>query len=286
MRLNIEHVTGFSYSTGVGSSYNEARMTPVTNSTQTVWSNRLTIAPSAWAYTYLDYWGTTVTAFELHDRHSELTVTSQGVVETHADPHPEETERRVADADLDWTAMRSTRVTDAMSELLGGSVQTDPDPELAGLADDIAADQPPRLAALDVCQAIGERVAYQPGATGVTSTASEAWVGGHGVCQDFSHVAIGALRHVGIPTRYVSGYLHPHGADARAHESVTGESHSWIEFWVGDWVPYDPSSGRMVTEHYVRVGHGRHYHDVPPLRGTYSGGPSEMFVTVTLTQIG
>lgn len=286
MRLNIEHVTGFSYASAVASSYNEARMTPVTNQNQTVWSNRLTISPTAWAYTYLDYWGTTVTAFELHDRHSELTVTSQGVVETYADPHPWEAERTVAETDLDWSAIRSDHVTDAMIELLGGSRQTVPDPELAELATDIATQQPPRLAALDVCQLIGDRVAFQSGATGVTSTASEAWAGGQGVCQDFSHIAIGALRHIGIPTRYVSGYLHPHGIDARSHESVTGESHSWIEFWVGDWVPYDPSSGRMVSEHYVRVGHGRDYHDVPPLRGTYSGGASEMFVAVTLTQIG
>ncbi|HEX8489054.1 MAG TPA: transglutaminase family protein, partial [Propionibacteriaceae bacterium] len=65
-----------------------------------------------------------------------------------------------------------------------------------------------------------------------------------------------------------------------------GESHSWVEFWCGSWVAFDPTAQRRLSERYVRVGHGRDYGDVAPLRGTYSGGTSDMFVTVEMTQLG
>jgi transglutaminase-like putative cysteine protease len=118
----------------------------------------------------------------------------------------------------------------------------------------------------------------------VTSTASQVWELGKGVCQDFSHVALGALRSIGLPARYVSGYLHP--GSKQPNRTVTGESHSWVEWWCGSWVAYDPTLRNRLTDSYVRVGHGRDYGDVAPLRGTYSGGASEMFVTVEMTRLG
>jgi transglutaminase-like putative cysteine protease len=87
-----------------------------------------------------------------------------------------------------------------------------------------------------------------------------------------------------LPARYVSGYLHPGGTGRNT--AVEGESHSWVEWWCGSWVAYDPTQHRRLTEKYVRVGHGRDYGDVAPLRGTYSGGASDMFVSVTMTELG
>ncbi len=133
---------------------------------------------------------------------------------------------------------------------------------------------------------MGEHVSYEQGSTNVTSAAADVWEGGQGVCQDYSHLVIGALRSIGIPARYVSGYLHP-ARHAEANATVTGESHSWVEWWCGSWVAYDPTLRQRMSEQYVRVGHGRDYGDVAPLRGTYSGGASsEMFVTVEMTQLG
>ena len=116
-----------------------------------------------------------------------------------------------------------------------------------------------------------DRLRYRRGSTTVNSTAAEVWELGTGVCQDYTHVALGALRSIGLPARYVSGYLHP-GADAAGGATVTGESHSWVEWWCGTWVSYDPTQGQRLTDRYVRVGQGRDYGDVAPLRGTYSGG--------------
>jgi transglutaminase-like putative cysteine protease len=284
MRLSIDHKTGFRYSSPVASSYNEARMVPVGTSTQTVWSSRVSIEPTPWSFTYTDYWGTNVTTFELHEPHERLTVRAQAVVETRGDDHPWDTERRVGGGDLGWAALHDRGVIDSMAEYLTFSYRTQPPEELLALAAE-SRTKAPRLAALDVCAAIGSRLTYKRGTTAVTSSAADVWAASHGVCQDYTHLSLGALRSIGLPARYVSGYLHPGGPEG-PNTKVTGESHSWVEFWCGSWVAFDPTAQRRLSERYVRVGHGRDYGDVAPLRGTYSGGTSDMFVTVEMTQLG
>ncbi len=285
MRLRIDHHTGFSYDAPVRASYNQARMTPVNGPTQTVWSSRLTIEPSAWSHTSTDYFGTTVTTFELHEPHERLSVRANAVVDTHVGPEDWAGSRRVPGTDAGWDVLRSPAVLDDLAEYLELGPRTRPHPELLEAARGTTG-EPPRLAALDVCRLIADAISYTPGATQVNSSAHDVWTGGQGVCQDFSHVAVGALRSIGIPARYVSGYLHPSGSAARVGEAVQGESHSWLEWWCGEWVAFDPTGMSQIGEHYVRVGHGRDYGDVPPLRGTYAGGGSSMFVTVTITQLG
>jgi transglutaminase-like putative cysteine protease len=285
MRLSINHTTGFRYQSPVASSYNEARMVPATTQHQTVWSSRVTIEPQAWSFGYIDYWGTNVTAFEVHEPHERLTVHAQAVVETRGDYDPWDEELRVGAADVGWDALYDRKVIDSMADFLSTSTRTEPSEELATLAKESAANNPPRLAALDVCRKVAQHLTYKRGSTSVTSTAREVWDGGFGVCQDYTHVVLGALRLIGMPARYVSGYLHP-GDDDQPNVKVTGESHSWVEWWCGSWVAFDPTVQQRLSEHYVRVGHGRDYGDVAPLRGTYSGGSSKMFVTVEMTQLG
>lgn len=283
MRISIDHRTGFRYASPVSTSYNEARMTPVNHSHQTVWTSRISIEPPAWSFTFTDYWGTTVTTFELHEPHERLTVHAQSVVETRGDAQPWDQTRQVPGNDLGWPALSDRGVIDSMAEFLTVSERTRSPADLAEAAARLT-DRPPRLAALDICGLIADRLRYERGSTTVNSTAGQAWAGGAGVCQDFSHLALGALRSVGIPARYVSGYLLP--GQPRPNTTVSGESHSWIEWWCGSWVAYDPTLRARLSDAYVRVGHGRDYDDVAPLRGTYSGGRSEMFVTVAMTQLG
>ena len=283
MRLSIDHQTGFRYSSPVKSSYNEARMTPAGTEHQTIWSSRLSIEPAAWSFTYTDYWGTRVTTFELHEPHERLTVHAQAVVDTHGDELAWDEERRVAPSDLGWPALHDRGVIDKMAEYLTVNRRTAPAEELRARAAEVA-DQPPRLAGLEVCRVVDEHLTYEKGSTEVTSAAADVWALGSGVCQDYSHVTLGALRSIGLPARYVSGYLHP--GPREPNTTVVGETHSWIEWWCGTWVAYDPTHGRRLTDDYVRVGHGRDYGDVAPLRGTYSGGSSTMFVTVAMTELG
>lgn len=134
MRLSIDHQTGFSYATPVASSYNEARMTPASSDHQTVWTSRISIDPVPWSFTYTDYWGTSVTTFEVHEPHERLTVHAQTVAETRGDDLPWDSERRVAASDLGWPALTDRGVIDSMTEYLTVGPRTAPPAELRALA--------------------------------------------------------------------------------------------------------------------------------------------------------
>lgn len=276
-RLRITHTTGYRYDSPVLASYNEARLTPVTDVDQLTVEARVETVPPAQQQRYWDYWGTQVTAFDLHVPHSELEVTATCTVDT-ADARP-------APVVAGWDAVRSPGVQDRFVEMLTPTVRTTSDEEMVALAEKAVAGRPPHDAALAILELAHERVAYVPGSTGVATSAREAWALGSGVCQDIAHVAIALLRVVGLPASYVSGYLHPR-ADAAVGETFTGESHAWVEVWLGGWWAYDPTNRIPAGERHVVVGRGRDYGDVPPLKGLYSGGGSQSLgVTVAVTRL-
>jgi transglutaminase-like putative cysteine protease len=121
--------------------------------------------------------------------------------------------------------------------------------------------------------AVRDGLAYEQGSTTVSTSAEEAWRAGRGVCQDFAHVTLAILRLLGIPSRYVSGYFHPE-PEAAIGETLVGESHAWVEAWVGDWLAVDPTNGAPVGERHVLIARGREYRDVTPLKGVYTGAAS------------
>ncbi|KGJ79716.1 transglutaminase [Cryobacterium roopkundense] len=277
-RLRIRHVTGYRYEGEVGASYNEARMLPVSSSDQFVLFSHLDISPVSGQHGYLDYWGTKVSSFEVLTPHRELSLTAVSLVEVHPVPHP-------SDAVL-WPELGAVSAASTASiEHTWQTLLTEPAPEVERLAAEIAAlHLSPTEAALEICEAIGDHMQYMHGVTGVHSTAREAWVDGRGVCQDITHIALGALRSVGIPARYVSGYLHPK-PDAEIGETVVGESHAWVEWFCGQWRGFDPTNSIDIGDRHVAVGRGRDYNDVAPLRGVYAGPfGSQLFVTVEITR--
>ncbi|QEW00990.1 transglutaminase family protein [Microbacterium caowuchunii] len=277
-RLRIEHETGFGYGGEVSASYNEARMLPGTTDSQFVLSSSLDIEPSTAVNTYVDYFGTRVSSFDVLSPHRSLRITARSLVEVR--PRP------IEHTGISWDrlhaeASRSIETVEQLSQ----TSRTRPHPEVAEIAGAIAArhDDPGR-AAHDICVAIGEAVEYMTGVTGVHSTAAEAWETRKGVCQDMAHIALGALRSVGIPARYVSGYLHPR-PDAEVGVPVTGESHAWVEWFAGQWSGFDPTNNIEIGDRHVLVGRARDYNDVPPLRGVYAGPfKSDLHVKVTITR--
>lgn len=276
-RLRIVHRTGFRYDGTVAASYNEARMTPLTTPNQTALEARVEIDPVTWTYPYWDYWGTQVTAFEVLRPHEDLTVVSRSTVEVTAPVAPE--------PGTGWDVLRRDDVIDAQLEFLLQTEGTTPAEDVVRLAAEEAADRTPEEAARAVAGRIRELVEFRTGVTGVHTSAAEAWTARSGVCQDFAHLSLGALRSLGIPARYVSGYLHPR-PDAEPGETVEGQSHAWVEYWVGDWVGFDPTSVEPVGEYHVVVGRGRDYADIAPLRGIYAGpSGSELFVSVEVTRL-
>ncbi|MCB7135399.1 transglutaminase family protein [Cellulosimicrobium marinum] len=275
--LRVVHSTEFRYPSPVTASYNEARMTPVSDEHQVVQEADVRVRPTTWSHDYADYWGTTVTAFEVLEPHSRLRLraTSTVVVDEQEEP---------ADPPS-WTELGGDVVLDAYAAFLADTPTTAVPDDVAALALDVSAGLDPHAAARAVCLAVRDRLDYVPGVTTAHTPATEAWEARQGVCQDMAHLCAGALRSVGIPTRYVSGYLHPR-PDAPVGEAVEGESHAWVEWWVGSWYGFDPTNRRPAGRDHVVLGRGREYRDVAPLVGVYAGpGASDLEVTVEMTRL-
>jgi len=278
-RLGILHKTGYRYGGAVSMSYNEARMTPLTTPTQATLEARIEVAPAATTYRYWDYWGSQVTAFEVRDPHDRLEVTARSVVETFP------ALARTGAPTMSWSDLGSAAVLDRYAELLATTTRCAVGEEAVELARAVVTDQQPAQAARAVSEWLAETLDYVPGATAVHTSAMQAWEGRKGVCQDFAHIAAGVLRHLGIPARYVSGYLLPDN-DAPVGQQVRGESHAWIEWWAGEWEAWDPTNGRPVGTDHVVVASARDYDDVTPLKGIYSGrGGGALFVSVDFTRL-
>ncbi len=276
-RLRIRHETRVAYAEAAVSSHNEVRMTPLTLPHQTTLDARVTVSPATATWSYWDYWGTQVTGFDLMDPHADLAITAVSLVET-APPSP------LAEP-AGWTEIAERAATTRLLEHSSPTARTTVGPDLVDAAHETALGLDPHEAAVSVAEMVADRVAYVPGATGVLTTAQEAWEQSAGVCQDIAHLTAGLLRGIGLPTRYVSGYLHP-DRDADLHRPVAGQSHAWIEYWAGDWFGYDPTNRVRADESHVVVGRGRDYGDVTPHKGIYRGaasGPPE--VTVEFTRL-
>jgi transglutaminase-like putative cysteine protease len=278
-RLRITHRTGYRYTAPVAASFNEVRMTPRDADGQMLLSHQLQVSPRASVQAYVDYWGALVQSFDVHEEHDVLEIVATSLVDVPYG-HP------VGDG-VDWAAVRSTEVTDRWGEFLAPTALVDDartDPSRAGIVEQLRRLPTPALAVRGAVEATRDRIRYDDSATGVTTTAAEAWAAGGGVCQDYSHTMLSLLRSMGIPARYVSGYLHDE--EETPGRTVFGESHAWIEVWNGAWEAYDPTNDRSVGSAHVVVARGRDYADVPPLKGIYAGGASETLgVTVEITQL-
>ena len=278
MQLRIAHTTGFEYDGKANTSFNEARLTPLTLPGQIVVHSRVEVTPTPWVYTYRDYWGAQVTAFEVLDPHQSLTVTASATVHTDRSPAGPPT--------MSWEEIRSEDTADLHTEFLALPDRVRPTDDLVALATGIAdRSATPGEAAREICTLIYNEVKYVSGSTTVDAFAAHSWSERTGVCQDMAHIAIGALRAVGIPARYVSGYLHPR-KEPEIGVPAKGESHAWVEWWDDGWRGFDPTNDTEPGDRHVIVATGRDYNDVKPLAGVFSGtGTSRMFVDVQVTRL-
>lgn len=276
-RIAITHTTGYHYRRQVNSSYNEARITPISSDRQLVLESSVAVDPSTVAFRYWDYWGTLVHAFDIHVPHIELQVTGTSIVETSGRPDPP--------TDMvSWADLARPELCDRFAELLAPTRHVPIDDDVRTAAEPFRREASPAAACEAAVEWVKGSLRYEKGTTDVSTPAPDVLRQGSGVCQDFAHVTLAILRAAGIPARYVSGYLHPH-EEADLGVAMTGESHAWIEAWTGGWQAFDPTNG-AVAERHVVVGRARDYGDLSPLHGIYHGGPAEALgVSVELTRL-
>lgn len=272
MRLDIQYRMHFRYSEPVTDSQNEVRVRPRDDESQRVLSYRLASQPQTPVLQAFDYWGTAVEHVGVRTAHRELELLAEASVETEPRPAPAEDPAVAALADADFQTAHFEMLTPSPHV---GWIPEDGVARRAAEATSGAATVAEAVAA--VVDGVRATLAYTPGATDIGVSLAELVDGGVGVCQDYAHLAIGMMRSVGVPARYVSGYLfaadETAADDAGSADVVSVQTHAWVEVAVPGWGWWalDPTNGGPVGERHVVIGCGRDYGDVPPVRGAFTG---------------
>jgi transglutaminase-like putative cysteine protease len=283
MIYSVRHVTTFCYEPAVRESVMEVRMQPRSEGPQRCLSFTLDVSPEANITQYSDPAGNAVHHFDIAGSHTEVKVTAQSMVQVEALAPP-----RRSDAG-DWSDLDAMTAADDHWEMLLPSQFARSSPALEELARELTYER--RDGPLEVLTTLNEGIyrsfAYVPNSTKVDSPIEEALQTRQGVCQDFAHIMIALIRPLGIPCRYVSGYLfHRATEDGRRDRSLEGASHAWVEALVPrlGWTAFDPTNNLIGGDRHIRVAIGRDYADVPPTRGVHKGeAHSGLGVSVTVS---
>ena len=268
MRFTVRHITRFTYETPITESVMEARMQPRSDGFQRCVHFALTTMPQARVMTYQDHDGNAVHHFDIAARHSRLVVTAEALVD--ALPHEPLPESIGLQA---WNDIDALAACGEWFDHLAPSGFATPTPLLKAFAEELQLDrrQDPLQLLRRLMQEISSRLEYRPKSTRVDSPVDEALTARGGVCQDFAHIFIALARQLGIPSRYVSGYLFPRTESEIRHADHA--THAWVECYLPGlgWSGFDPTNNEDAGDGHIRVAIGRDYSDVPPTRGVYKG---------------
>jgi len=283
MNFAIRYLSHYQYDGDVVDNLNALRVKPAATARQRVDEFTVRLTPEVRLHRHADYFGTEVVEFEISRPHRELTIDVRARVTTKAPPEPPQ---------ATWDALGDPSYRESGGEFL---LQTDDAPNHQALGELLAttraAASPLSMLSL-ISELIPDRFEYRQGATYVDSTVRDLLDGGAGVCQDFVHLGLCLLRHHGIAARYVSGYLFAAGS-GNDQESAEVDTHAWLEALLpvpggGEpvWVGADPTNRGIAGEDHVKIGHGRYYPDVPPVKGVYRGtAASTLDASVTMTRL-
>jgi transglutaminase-like putative cysteine protease len=283
MHFAIRFLTEYVYDAPVSDNLNALRVRPATTSTQRCDEFTVRIDPEARVGRHSDYFGTEVLEFGVVRPHTRMSIDVRARVVTADPPDPPE---------AGWDAVDTEAYGEAAGEYLLPAVDNPDGETVVELTGTVRGETP--LATLQtLCTLIPDRYEYRAGVTYVGSTVEEFLTAGAGVCQDYVHLGLIMLRRNGIAARYVSGYLWAAPADG-GDDSVEVETHAWLEALLPSadgrgepvWVGADPTNRRLAGERHVKIGHGRHYADVPPVRGVYQGtAGSQLDASVHMTRL-
>jgi len=280
MHFAIRYLTEYRYDAPVTDNLNALRVMPATTRSQRVDDFGVRVDPESRLHQHLDYFGTTVIEFGISRPHDHLQIDVRARVKTTAPDDP---------PDEPWSALEDPAYRAAAGEFL---LPTGDEPDALAIDElvGLSRAETPLATVRRLVEVIPDRFEYRAGVTYVGSTVGDLLEAGAGVCQDFAHLAVLLLRRHGIGARYVSGYLWVPPAGDGGADSAEAETHAWVEALLpaGDepvWVGADPTNRTLGGEHHVKIGHGRVYADVPPVKGVFRGpADAELSASVRMTR--
>ncbi|MEM9280214.1 MAG: transglutaminase family protein [Verrucomicrobiota bacterium] len=277
-RYQISHRTVYQYSGRIDLCHSLARLEPRQEAGQVTESQELLISPEPdYLVKHPDYLGNTTHHLSIQKSHKALEVESRLTVRKEAIPEPP------ASAGVSWDYIEADYgYRDSSGVRLGHfMLPSDVCPFLNGVRELVKPSLVPGRDLLDVAGELMTRIYtdfdYTPGATTTTTPLTEVMETRKGVCQDFAHVMIAALRSAGVPTRYVSGYLETVPPPGKEKLRGSDASHAWVEVWTPrhGWVGFDPTNDQAPGSQYIKICHGRDYFDVQPIRGMFIGSGTQ-----------
>jgi transglutaminase-like putative cysteine protease len=266
MRLSIRHETRYAYESGPAFTVQRLHLTPVDFDAQRTISWRIDAPGIERAVAYRDGFGNDVHLVTFSMPGSEVLIIAEGIVET---IDAKGIVKGLPQTAPDFVYLRQT-------------ASTMPNASMRGMGEKIRTSTDNRIDQLHaIMSAVHDRVAYELGATHAHTTAVQAYEEGRGVCQDHAHIFLGIARHIGIPSRYVSGYL------ITDENQVASASHAWAEALVPGlgWIGFDAANCVCPTDHYVRVAGGIDAASIAPVKGTRRGGTGESMAVEVRVQV-
>jgi len=282
MRYQVTHKTIYDYAEAAATSHNLVHLKLRETPGQVIQRRDLIVQPQPESITdSVDFFGNPVTSFAIFEPHNRLTITATSRLEI-----LEAGERKLPESPS-WEAVAERMHTELTPDTLDASQFLFDSPYLASspalaayAAPSFPAGRPLFDAVLDLTRRIKIEFAYTPKVTTLATSIEEVLEAKHGVCQDFAHLQIGCLRSLGLPARYVSGYLRTDPPAGKPRLVGADASHAWISVFspATGWFDFDPTNGGVTGERHITLAWGRCYHDVSPIRGVVLGGGAHKLI--------
>jgi transglutaminase-like putative cysteine protease len=263
--IKIRHITRYTYTAPVLDSANQILLYPLDDAHQQVVLHELRISHSPVVETFTDFFGNTAGVFTILKPHTELVIQSSIQVKTEPVilpldlmPATEQWEMlRVIDDQFPYADFLTQEKFQSRAQVQD---------EVAGLVNE---KRTPLSIAMEMAAFVYYNFEYKQGITSVETGIDEVWSLKAGVCQDFAHMLLVMLRMIGIPSRYVSGYICPAEQEFRG----AGATHAWVDAYIPDygWIGLDPTNNCIPSDRHVRLAIGRNFSDCTPVKGTYKG---------------
>lgn len=280
---SISHLTEYRYSDTVTASMMEVRLHPQVDQYQRVVEFDVRLSPKAKLITYQDYMHNFIHTFDIPKAHRKLAIKADSLLEVR--PMPQVPAQLPESA---WQALTNTQFDRDCYDMLQHSrftVPTDASRQFfAELGIQRQADPLSTLQSIN--RALYNAIDYVQNVTEVDSHIDIAIANRKGVCQDYAHIMLAIVRDMGIPCRYVSGYLfHRLEDDDRSAQDA---SHAWVEAWLPElgWIGFDPTNNLICAERHIRVCIGRDYADAAPTKGVFTGdAETTLVVSVQVSRL-
>ncbi len=287
MRYQVRHITKYKYASNVSHCYNLANLMPRNTARQNCLESKMMVSPQeTHANKRTDYFGNHSYHFEIQTPHNELIITAESLVDVAESRSnlTQSSEISYADA-LSFLKQQPSLEVIQAREFCLDSPMIKASTELAEYASPSFSLSRPLYACVEeLTSRIFQDFSYTPGFTNISTPLAEVLAHRKGVCQDFAHLQIGCLRAMGIPAKYVSGYMEtlpPPGQEKLVGADAT---HAWVAYYSPKegWIEFDPTNDVRAGSQHIVTAEGRDYYDVTPLKGVIFGGGKSPILAVSV----